>query len=186
MTDLFNSLGITDAFTWLAEQLNGAETWQQILFLVLGGGIPFIESYLGSFLGILLGVPAGIAIPAAIVGNMIVTLGLVLMTSSARSAVVRARAGSGSSSRPGFETSARPSESRRKQRVRRQLERFGVPGVSLLGPILLASQITAPLMVAAGAARRSVLVWQGIAIIVWGVAFGVFGEAMIEFFGWGV
>ena len=54
--------------------------------------------------------------------------------------------------------------------------------VSLLGPIILASQITGPTLVALGAERRSVFIWQGIAIIAWGVLFGFFGDLVISWY----
>lgn len=180
MSDFFYNLGIADAFTWLAERLGGADLWQQALLLMLAGAVPFIESYLGSFLGVLLGVPAGVAIPAAIAGNLLATLGIVQLTSKARTAVT---AGRTAASTPDSLPEAK--ESRARRRIRANLERWGVPGVSLIGPLVLASQITAPALVALGASRRSVLIWQAVAIIAWGLAFGFFGEVLIERFGWG-
>ncbi len=52
-------------------------------------------------------------------------------------------------------------------------DRFGVPGVSLLGQTVLPSQITSMAMVSFGANRNTVAVWQIISIILWGVLFGV-------------
>jgi len=44
---------------------------------------------------------------------------------------------------------------------------------------VVASQITAPTLVALGAARRTVYLWMGISIIAWGVVFGVFGSLFL-------
>ncbi|MFV0285465.1 MAG: hypothetical protein ACK5IM_03625, partial [Demequina sp.] len=63
-----------------------------------------------------------------------------------------------------------------RQKIAGYLERFGVPGVSLLGPLALPSQFTAPTMVALGASARSVYFWMGISIVAWGVLFGFFGN----------
>lgn len=190
-SDFFHNLGITDAFTWLAEQISTAELWQQLALLLLAGGIPFIESYLGSFLGVLFGVSPALAIPAAIAGNLIVTLGLVLLSARTREAA-RARTASRAGARSGVSADTHdgrigadvaPAEtSRSRKKIRRAFDRFGVPGVCLLGPIVLASQITAPALIAMGAPRRSVLIWQTVAVIAWGLAFGLFGEWIVEQF----
>ena len=54
-----------------------------------------------------------------------------------------------------------------------------MPGVALLGPFVVASQITAPTLVALGAARSRVYLWMGISIIAWGLLFGVFGSLFL-------
>ena len=99
----------------------------------------------------------GRAIIAAVVGNVI---SMVLVVLSADR--LRARRG------------VTPVEqlSPRKQRLRRMLDRFGVPGVSLLGQTVLPSQITSGALVAFGASTRGVIGWQVVSIILWGVAFG--------------
>ncbi|MDN6606004.1 MAG: hypothetical protein L0L30_18440, partial [Brevibacterium sp.] len=61
----------------------------------------------------------------------------------------------------------------KRQRLKRMFDRFGVPGVSLLGQTLLPSQITSSAMVGFGANRNAVAFWQIISIILWGVVFGV-------------
>lgn len=171
LSDFFYDLGITDAIMWLAEQLGAAEWWMQVLLLMLGGTIPLIESYVGSFLGTLLGVHPAIAIPAAVLGNLIATLGLIMLLSAARTAATR--------NREREETK----DTWVRRRVLKAAERYGVPGASLLGPLTLPSQITASVLVLVGAKRNQVLLWQTISIIIWGVAFGLFGEVFIRWFG---
>lgn len=70
----------------------------------------------------------------------------------------------------------------RRQKIGRYLETLGVPGVSLLGPVILASQITGPTLIALGARPRSVYLFQGIAIIAWGILFGFFGDLVISWY----
>jgi hypothetical protein len=48
--------------------------------------------------------------------------------------------------------------------------RYGVPGVSLLGPLLLPTQFTATMLAAAGVTRARILFWQGLAIALWTTA----------------
>ena len=58
-------------------------------------------------------------------------------------------------------------ESKGRQRFKRWLVRFGVPGASLLAPLAIPSHFTAAMLVAAGIPRARVLLWQAIAIVAW-------------------
>ncbi|WP_147916712.1 hypothetical protein [Ruania zhangjianzhongii] len=158
---------ITDLFVSLTQFVLGLDSWQQVAALILVGAIPFIESYLGSFLGVLVGIDPFFAVPAAVLGNLLCTFVLIATTSRVRAAATR-------NSRP----EGTPQPTGRKQKVAKYLDRFGVPGVALLGPIVVASQITAPTLIALGATKRSVYLWVGISILGWGVAFGFFGNTL--------
>ncbi|ROR71960.1 hypothetical protein [Bogoriella caseilytica] len=171
LSDFFYDLGVTDALIWLAGQLGGAEWWMQILLLVLGGAIPGIESYNGSFFGTFFGVHPAMAIPSAVIGNLIATLGLVMLLSALRTAATRNR------------REKEKKDTWVRRRVLRAAERYGVPGACLLGPLTLPSQITAAVLVAIGAKRNQVLLWQAISILLWGVAFGLFGEVILRWIG---
>lgn len=161
---------ISDLFGRLAELAAIIEPWQQVGLLILVGAIPFIESYLGSFLGVVVGVPPVLAVTAAVIGNIVSTFVLIALAGRARSAATRGRQGA----------PARLSGRRRK--VAKYFDRFGVPGVTFLGPLILASQITAPALIALGANRRSVYFFQGLAIIAWGVLFGFFGDLLSSWY----
>ncbi|WP_062134497.1 hypothetical protein [Demequina aestuarii] len=163
--------GIGEFFLELVEFVGDLESWQQIGALILVSAIPFIESYLGSFLGIIVGLDSWVAVGLASVGNAIATFLLIAGAARARRAVVNRRNG---------DDAAIPTK--RRQKVARYMDRFGVPGVSLLGPLALPSQFTGPTMVALGASARSVYVWMGISIIAWGVLFGFFTESAIRWF----
>lgn len=133
--------------------------------VMLAGAIPFVESYAGSVVGILAGLSPVVAVVAAVVGNVISMLIFVLTTSQVRTAAVARR--------------GRP-ESPRRAKLRERFDRFGVPGVSLLGQTVLPSQITAAAMVSFGASRNAVIGWQVVSIILWGVAFGVLATLGVD------
>ena len=57
-------------------------------------------------------------------------------------------------------------------KFQRALDRYGVPGVALLGPLLLPTQFTATMLAAAGVSRPRVLFWEGIAIVLWTTVIG--------------
>lgn len=163
-----------DILAQLHALVSGLEPWQQVLALVPAGAIPFIESYLGSFLGSSLGIHPALAIPAAVAGNLIATFLAIALSGRARDAVTdgRRRRKGGAAGRD-----AKPSRFRAK--VATALDKYGVPGVALLGPFVVASQLSGPALVALGAARRTVYLWMGISIVVWGIAFGIFGSLFL-------
>ncbi|HIY65108.1 MAG TPA: hypothetical protein H9830_02385 [Candidatus Agrococcus pullicola] len=164
---LFDFVG--DLFIQLAQFVTGLDLWLQMLSLMAIGAIPFIESYLGSFLGTIVGVNPFIAVAAAVLGNIVCTFVLIALASRVREAATRGR--------------ERPAEKEltgRRKKVVTYLERFGVPGVTLLGPLVVASQITAPTLVAVGAKKSNVYLWTAISIALWGILFGFFGELLIS------
>ncbi|WP_240731916.1 hypothetical protein [Egibacter rhizosphaerae] len=126
--------------------------------VLVAGAVPFVESYFGSVIGVVAGVHPAAAIPVAILGNAVTMLVLVMGAGAAR----------------GRLASDEPTEpSSRRRKLRRMFDRFGVPGVSLLGQSVLPSQITAAAMVSFGASRSAVIGWQLVSITLWGVAFGL-------------
>lgn len=151
----------------LSDFTAGLPGWAQWLGVMLVSAIPFVESYFGSVIGILVGVHPAVAVAAAIAGNIISMLAFVLGADAARRKAVGAR-----------EHTTEPTP--RRQRLKRMFDRFGVPGVSILGQTLLPSQITSGAMVSFGASRNAVILWQCISIVLWGVAFGLLALGGVE------
>ena len=150
----------------------------QPLIIMLAGAVPFIEGEGAAAIGIIGGLNPVVAAAAGIIGNFLCVAVLVLLGAGARGAIVnRSRArrvgvGGGSVA----EVSAGPSGSGlddgspRKAKFQRAFERYGVPGVSLLGPLLLPTQFTAVMLAGAGVSKGRILVWQGVAIVLWTTA----------------
>ncbi|APF41179.1 small multi-drug export protein [Neomicrococcus aestuarii] len=132
------------------------DSWVQVLAVSLVSAIPFVESYFGSAIGVLAGMPLWLAVPAAVVGNWISMFVLVLLADKTR----------GRFAKPYAE------KSKKRERFERLFNRWGVPGVSLIGQTVLPSQITSAAMVGAGASPRHVILWQSISIVIWGLVFG--------------
>lgn len=132
--------------------------WLQWAGVILVSAIPFVESYFGAVIGVAIGLHPVIAVLMAIIGNVISMLAFVYGTGAIRDRATKNR-------------DTEPSQKR--QRLKRMFDKFGVPGVSLLGQTLLPSQITSSAMVGFGANRNAVAFWQIISIILWGVLFGV-------------
>lgn len=148
----------------LQEFASSFPAWSQWFAIVLVSAIPFVESYFGSVIGIAIGLHPAVAIGAAVVGNVLSMVAVVYGAHAARRRAV------------GEDEELTP----RRAKLRRMFDRFGVPGVSLLGQTMLPSQITAGAMVGFGASRKAVTWWQVASIIVWGVAFGLLAEGLIQ------
>lgn len=141
----------------------------QWLGVMAAGAIPFVESYFGSVIGVLAGLDPVVAVGAAVVGNVVSMLVLVLGAHGLR------RRFAGDPREP----------SPKRQRLRRAFDKYGVAGVSLLGQTILPSQITATAMVSFGASRNAVILWQIISIVLWGVAFGALATMGVNLAGAG-
>ncbi|WP_199539006.1 hypothetical protein [Desertihabitans brevis] len=152
----------------------------QPLIVLLAGAVPFVEGEGGAVVGVLGGLHPVVAAVAAGTGNLLCVLGVVVLTSRARAAVVTRRSdrvavGAGAAAPEGEEgtnlaapagAGAKP-KSNGRQRFDRWLVRFGVPGASLLGPLAVPTPFTAALLVGSGTPRGWVLLWQAVAIVLW-------------------
>ncbi|MFV0450657.1 MAG: hypothetical protein ACK5LS_00190 [Propioniciclava sp.] len=134
-------------------------SYAQWLGVMLIAAIPFVESYAGSLIGVVIGLPAAVAIPAAVVGNIGSMLVFVLSAHRVRGSIIARKGGPGA-------------ESAKRKRLRATFDRYGVPGVSLLGQTMLPSQITSAALVSFGANRNAVIIWQIISITLWGIVIG--------------
>lgn len=142
---------------WLRETTEATDPLLQWLVIILAGAIPFIESYFGSVLGIVAGVAPPIAIAAAIIGNFASMFLLVTFAEKIRM----------------WRNAGQKPLSPRQEKFKRSFDKYGVAGVSLLGQTILPSQLTSLAMVAFGASKKKVILWQTISIILWGIGFGV-------------
>ncbi len=166
------------------ETVNLIETFQNLvaqvpeliqpLIVALAGAVPFIEGEGAATIGIIGGIHPVTAAIAGIIGNFLCVAVLVLLSSGARKAIVNRRdrsrevvaAGGGASSLED-DGALEGRKAARRDKFQRAFERYGVPGVSLLGPLLLPTQFTATMLAATGVSKARVLIWQAVAIIGW-------------------
>ncbi|QGH70179.1 small multidrug efflux protein [Pseudactinotalea sp. HY158] len=162
----------------------------QPVIVSAAAAIPFIEGEGAATIGIVGGIHPVLAALAAIAGNLLCVTVLVLTTTRVRRAVIirhhtRVLAGTGGmdstdatdqtgTAGTGLGGVVDPAahvetgrKAARRAKFQRALERYGVPGVSLLGPLLIPTQFTATMLAAAGVRRQRILLWQGIAITGW-------------------
>jgi hypothetical protein len=150
----------------------------QPLIVALAGAVPFVEGELATMVGVLGGLNPIVAGIAAAGGNFLCVFLIVTLSSRVRTATLARRerretvgvsvTATVSSGAAAEEAPAKEKpESKGKERFRRYLNRYGVPGASLLGPLAMPTQFTAALLVAGGVSKPWVLLWQGIAITLW-------------------
>jgi hypothetical protein len=130
----------------------------QPLIVAAAGAVPFIEGEGAASIGIVGGINPVVAAISGAVGNFVCVLVVVLVSARIRTAVVSRGAGAPEEASP------------RRRKVMAAYERYGTPGVSLLGPLLVPTQITSAALVATGVPAAKVLLWQAIAIVLWTTA----------------
>lgn len=128
----------------------------QPAIVALAGAVPFIEGEGAAAIGIVGGINPVIAAIAAAIGNFVCVAAVVFVSSRVRTAVTT-RAGAAPA----------PAPSARREKFQRAYHRYGTPGVSLLGPLLLPTQFTAAALTGTGVSPARVLVWQAAAIALW-------------------
>ena len=134
----------------------------QVLAVGAWSMIPFIESDVGVAIGIAVGVPVVPATIAAIAGNWVAVMAVILLTDKIRQRLYRNK-----------DTSEKKVRGKKYEKVMRAVQKWGVPGASLLAPTLVGTHITAFFMAASGVDKKYLMFWQTIAITVWGIIFGV-------------
>lgn len=127
----------------------------QPLIVALAGAVPFIEGEGAATIGIIGGIHPVVAALAGAAGNFLCVAIVVLATARVRTAVTT-RAGV-----------AEKPVSARSEKFQKAYHRYGTPGVSLLGPLILPTQFTAAALKGTGVPTRTVLFWQSLAIVLW-------------------
>lgn len=63
--------------------------------------------------------------------------------------------------------------SKKELRAKSIMERYGLPGLALLAPVLLGTDIAAVLAFSLGLSRTRVIQWMGISLVVWTIAMAI-------------
>jgi hypothetical protein len=144
---------ISDAVLGFQDLIGRVPELVQPLVVALAGAVPFIEGEGAASIGIIGGIHPVVAGLAGAIGNFLCVALLVLLGTGVRSAIT------------GRSEAKRTTP--RREKFQRAFTRYGVPGVSLLGPLLLPTHFTAVMLAGAGVGRGRILLWQGVAIVLW-------------------
>ncbi|SDN79909.1 Putative small multi-drug export protein [Psychrobacillus sp. OK028] len=140
-------------------------------FLVfLGAAIPWLELGLVIPLGIISGMNPVAVIIVGFVGNMATVLALIIGYDKFKLWLAKRNEGKGKK------------ESKRSERAKVLWNKYGLPGMLLLGPILIGTHVAAFIGMTLGASKVKTLLWSTISIGVWAIIFGLVTSLGFDFF----
>ncbi|YCA46237.1 small multi-drug export protein (plasmid) [Bacillus sp. JZ8] len=142
----------------------------QFVMIFTIGFIPFLEAHVAVPVGVLLKLPI---IPTALLGivaNIASVMLVILFTTLIKTKLTK--------------NHNKSTLKDRLQKAQIYFNRYGLPGLSLMGPIVGANHISAFVSVAAGASKERVIVWQIISIILWGIGSGLLIYYGVDIYYW--
>jgi Ca2+/H+ antiporter, TMEM165/GDT1 family len=148
---------MNDLLVYLAVLVSAATPWLEVLLVVPAGvlaGLPWLPTVL-----------------VATVGNVATLVPVVLAADRLETWWRRRRGKDGADQAAG-----------RQGRARRLLDRYGVPGLAALGPLLTGAHLAAAVAMASGASRRRALIWFVGGVAVWALIAGVLTTLGLETF----
>lgn len=166
------SLGfaVSDAESWVRSVLDDAGgVWQYVLIFVLAA-IPLLEILVVIPIGIAIGLDPVLVAIAAFAGNVLPIYAICLAYDHLRS---------------WFESEQSDSTepSGRRKRATQLWNRYGLPGLALLSPVVTGVHLAALFALGLGARTRDTLLWMTVSIALWTVvitAGSVLGLAALE------
>ncbi|ANU16885.1 DNA-binding protein [Planococcus maritimus] len=138
--------------------------------IFLGAAIPWFEIALVIPLGIIWGLSPVWVMITAFVGNMLTVMMLIVGFDKFRIWYDKRQQAKGKE------------PSKKNERAVRIWNKYGLPGLSLLGPILIGTHIAAFIGMTLGATKRNTTIWMIISIGVWTLAFGILTALGFDFF----
>lgn len=140
-------------------------------FLVfLGAAIPWLEIALVIPVGIISGLSPFWVMLLAFVGNMLTVLLLIIAFQKVKVWMESRKRKDGKE------------DSKRTERGKRIWNKYGMPGLALLGPILIGTHIAAFIGLLFGASKLNTTIWMTISIALWTLVFGIATAMGFDFF----
>ncbi|MEN8700313.1 MULTISPECIES: small multi-drug export protein [Bacillus] len=151
---------------------SASEFWQYVIIFILAAA-PWMDVSIVVPLGVVWGLPPFWTGVAAFAGNLLLLLLLALFFEQFfkwRNARREKKGAAG--------------PTKRDKRSRQIWEKYGIPGLALLAPILVGTDIAAIAAFSFGASRSRVLAWMTVSLAVWTVIFAVasaYGISLLKF-----
>lgn len=149
----------------------------------LGGAIPWLEAIIVVPLGILAGGPPALVALAGVTGNLLTVAAAAWFGERIRD-WIRVRSAEQRVAR-GEPREGSEAGQKRQQRIERVMTRWGMPGLAILGPLGLGTQISVVAAVAAGVRTRVSFAWIAGGTIVWSAVAAVLTAYGVSFLGSG-
>ncbi|MCZ8536236.1 small multi-drug export protein [Paenisporosarcina quisquiliarum] len=143
--------------------------WEYFL-VFLGAAIPWLEMALVIPLGIVSGLNPLWVVIIGFIGNMVTVMALIIGYDRFRSWLAKRNEGK------------EEKESKRSERAKRIWNKYGLPGMLMLGPILIGTHIAAFIGMTLGASKKQTTIWSVISIALWALVFGILTALGFDFF----
>ncbi|WP_010274905.1 small multi-drug export protein [Paenibacillus senegalensis] len=145
------------------------EEWSYLAVFVLGS-IPWIELVAVIPLGVVFGLnPIAVAV-LGFAGNWLTMFMVIALFDRLQRWWGKKRSGD-------------PQESKRGKRARAIWERYGLPGLAIVGPLLIGSHIAAAVAMAFKAPRVAVTAWMSFSLALWTIVLAVVAYFGFDFLG---
>ena len=142
----------------------------EYLLVFIAAAIPWLEIALVIPLGIISGLSPVWVIVTAFIGNLLTVLVVIIGFEKVKEWLDARRRKSGKEG------------SKRTERAKQIWNRYGMPGVALLGPILIGTHIAAFIGLLFGANKTNTTVWMTISIALWSLIFGIATALGVDLF----
>ncbi|MGD7044184.1 small multi-drug export protein [Jeotgalibacillus proteolyticus] len=138
--------------------------------IFLAAATPWLEIALVIPLGIVRGHSPVLVMLTGFLGNMLTVVLLVVLFEQVKSYFAKRS------------KNDKPKRNKRQERGRKIWNKYGLPGLALLGPILIGTHIAAFIGMSLGAQKSWTLLWLTISIGVWSLVFGIGTMLGFDFF----
>ncbi|WP_100398094.1 small multi-drug export protein [Bacillus sp. FJAT-44742] len=145
--------------------------WAYILVFALSA-IPFFEAYAVIPLAIIAGLSILPSIVIGLAGNLLTVLFLVLFIEQIKAWRKK---------RKGVEQEQH--QSKRHKRAQKLWQRYGLPGLAVIGPLFVGSHLTAFMCVTLGGSKHKTVYWVLGSISLWSIVFSVLAYYGIDLLG---
>lgn len=134
----------------------------QYIAVFIIGFVPFLEAFVAVPIGILLDLPFILVVLVGATANWLSVMVLIVFSSFTRSLFSERE-----------KNNSDHFINRRFQKAKACFNKYGVPGIALLGPIIGTNHIGALVCIIAKANKKNIILWQTVSIVIWAIGTGV-------------
>lgn len=131
------------------------------ILVFLAAAVPGLEIMLAIPVGIIKGLSPVWVVLLAFIGNMLTVLAVIIGFQKVKDWMESRKKKDGKG------------DSKRTERGKRIWNKYGMPGLALLGPIIIGNHIAAFIGLLFGASKVNTTVWMTISIALWSLIFGI-------------
>ncbi|QQK78071.1 small multi-drug export protein [Salicibibacter cibarius] len=156
------------------------------ILVFLGAAVPFIEYMTVIPLGIIIGLPLVPTVFLGFLGNLVTVLLVIILVDKIREVLRKRKKQHTRLPDTDGESTSNPEEanttemnwdesftSKRRRRAQKLWDKYGLPGLTVIGTGLLSSHLTALMACTFGGNRTYVFIWMTISLALWSIILGI-------------